>query len=220
MSNQNLDLGFRVFRLASSNMKDVYYNPADTQQSFIDTFADNIKAMGFKNAAKSGISIGKDDFVIPAEKKKLLAATEAKVNEFEQQYQNGLITRLEKYNKVVDAWASCTDAVAKAMMKNISKAEPGQPVNSVYIMSDSGARGSTTQIRQLAGMRGLMAKPSGEIIETPIRSNFKEGLTVLSAWRSGRMLQNVMAISNSKKISGMKCSRQQQKPKRQKELGM
>ena len=147
-------------------------------------FADNIKAMGFKNAAKSGISIGKDDFVIPAEKKKLLAATEAKVNEFEQQYQNGLITRLEKYNKVVDAWASCTDAVAKAMMKNISKAEPGKPVNSVYIMSDSGARGSATQIRQLAGMRGLMAKPSGEIIETPIRSNFKEGLTVLEYFNS------------------------------------
>ncbi|MGN0919702.1 MAG: DNA-directed RNA polymerase subunit beta' [Alphaproteobacteria bacterium] len=147
-------------------------------------FADNIKAMGFKNAAKAGISIGKDDFIIPAEKKKLLAETEAKVNEYERQYQDGLITRLEKYNKVVDAWGNCTDAVAKAMMKNISKTEPGKPVNSVYMMSDSGARGSATQMRQLAGMRGLMTKPSGEIIETPIRSNFKEGLSVLEYFNS------------------------------------
>ena len=147
-------------------------------------FADNIKAMGFKNAAKAGISIGKDDFIIPAEKKKLLAETEAKVNEYERQYQDGLITRLEKYNKVVDAWGNCTDAVAKAMMKNISKSEPGKPVNSVFMMSDSGARGSATQMRQLAGMRGLMTKPSGEIIETPIRSNFKEGLSVLEYFNS------------------------------------
>jgi DNA-directed RNA polymerase subunit beta' len=147
-------------------------------------FADKIKELGFKNAALAGISIGKDDFVIPAEKKKLLAETEVKVNEFEQQYQDGLITRLEKYNKVVDAWQACTDAVSKAMMKKISQTEAGKPVNSVFMMSDSGARGSATQMRQLSGMRGLMTKPSGEIIETPIRSNFKEGLTVMEYFNS------------------------------------
>ncbi|MBR4927832.1 MAG: DNA-directed RNA polymerase subunit beta', partial [Alphaproteobacteria bacterium] len=117
-------------------------------------------------------------------KKKLLAETEKKTNEFERQYQDGLITRLEKYNKVVDAWAACTDAISEAMMKGISKIEPGKPVNSVYMMANSGARGSAAQMRQLAGMRGLMAKPSGEIIETPITSNFKEGLTVMEYFNS------------------------------------
>ena len=147
-------------------------------------FADKIKALGFQQAAKAGISFGKDDLLVPAAKKKLLADTEAKTKEYEQQYQDGLITRLEKYNKVVDAWTVCTDAVAKEMMAEISKIEPGKPVNSVYMMADSGARGSATQMRQLAGMRGLMAKPNGDIIETPIRSNFKEGLTVMEYFNS------------------------------------
>src|SRR5439155_5085457 len=100
------------------------------------------------------------------------------------QYQDGLITQGEKYNKVVDVWSRCTDKVAEEMLKMIRSAAPGEPVNSVWMMSDSGARGSAAQIKQLAGMRGLMAKPSGEIIETPIISNFKEGLTVLEYFNS------------------------------------
>ena len=130
-------------------------------------FADKIMALGYRQAALAGISIGKDDLIIPETKKKLIAETEAKV-----------------YNKVVDAWSACTDVVADEMMKQISKAEPGKPVNSVYMMAHSGARGSAAQMKQLAGMRGLMAKPSGEIIETPIISNFKEGLTVMEYFNS------------------------------------
>ena len=140
--------------------------------------------LGYRQAALSGISFGKDDLIVPAEKKTLLEETKQKTAEYERQYQDGLITRLEKYNKVVDSWASCTDAIADAMMKEISKTEVGKPVNSVYMMAHSGARGSAAQMRQLAGMRGLMAKPSGEIIETPITSNFKEGLTVMEYFNS------------------------------------
>ncbi len=147
-------------------------------------FADKIMALGYREAAKAGISFGKDDLIIPETKKKLIAETESKVQEFERQYQDGLITKGEKYNKVVDAWSACTDAVAEEMMKEISKIEPGKPVNSVYMMAHSGARGSAAQMRQLAGMRGLMAKPSGEIIETPIIANFKEGLNVMEYFNS------------------------------------
>ncbi len=147
-------------------------------------FADKIMALGYREAAKAGISFGKDDLIIPETKKKLIAETESKVKEFERQYQDGLITKGEKYNKVVDAWSACTDAVAEEMMKGISKIEPGKPVNSVYMMAHSGARGSAAQMRQLAGMRGLMAKPSGEIIETPIIANFKEGLNVMEYFNS------------------------------------
>ena len=147
-------------------------------------FADKIMGLGYRQAALAGISFGKDDLIVPEAKKTLLAETKKKTNEFERQYQDGLITHLEKYNKVVDAWAGCTDAIADAMMKEISKTEIGKPVNSVYMMAHSGARGSAAQMRQLAGMRGLMAKPSGEIIETPITSNFKEGLTVMEYFNS------------------------------------
>ncbi len=147
-------------------------------------FADKIMALGFRQAAKAGISFGKDDLIVPEAKRKILAETEKKTKEFERQYQDGLITHLEKYNKVVDAWSAATDAIADAMMKGISKIEAGKPVNSVFMMANSGARGSAAQMRQLAGMRGLMAKPSGEIIETPIRSNFKEGLTVMEYFNS------------------------------------
>jgi len=146
-------------------------------------FVDKIMTLGFTNACKAGISFGKDDLIVPDAKKTLIAETEAQVKEFEQQYQNGLITKGEKYNKVVDIWASCTDKVADEMMKNISKTENGY-INSVYMMAHSGARGSAAQMRQLAGMRGLMAKPSGEIIEQPIISNFKEGLTVSEYFNS------------------------------------
>jgi DNA-directed RNA polymerase subunit beta' len=144
---------------------------------------DRIMTLGYTYACKSGISFGKDDLIVPEAKEKLIAETSAQVKEFEQQYQNGLITKGEKYNKVVDIWAACTDKVADEMMKNISKADHGY-YNSVFMMADSGARGSAAQMRQLAGMRGLMAKPSGEIIEQPITSNFKEGLTVSEYFNS------------------------------------
>jgi len=147
-------------------------------------FADHIMALGFKQACRAGISFGKDDLVVPDAKKLLVDETEKMVESYERQYQDGLITQGEKYNKAVDAWSHCTDRVADEMMKEISRVEPGVPVNSIYMMADSGARGSAAQMKQLAGMRGLMAKPSGEIIETPIISNFKEGLTVLEYFNS------------------------------------
>jgi len=152
-------------------------------------FADAIMALGFRHAFKAGISFGKDDMIIPDSKDDLVNSTKELVADYEQQYQDGLITQQEKYNKVIDAWSRCGDQVANAMMDEI-KATPvdengrEKPVNSIYMMSHSGARGSPTQMKQLAGMRGLMAKPSGEIIETPIISNFKEGLTVLEYFNS------------------------------------
>ena len=152
-------------------------------------FADAIMTLGFRNAFKAGISFGKDDMIIPDSKIELVDETKALVADYEQQYQDGLITQQEKYNKVIDAWSRCGDRVASAMMDEI-RATPidengrEKPVNSIYMMSHSGARGSPTQMKQLAGMRGLMAKPSGEIIETPIISNFKEGLTVLEYFNS------------------------------------
>ena len=152
-------------------------------------FADAIMSLGFRHAFKAGISFGKDDMIIPDSKVELVDKTKELVADYEQQYQDGLITQQEKYNKVIDAWSRCGDQVAAAMMDEI-KATPldengrQKPVNSIYMMSHSGARGSPTQMKQLAGMRGLMAKPSGEIIETPIISNFKEGLTVLEYFNS------------------------------------
>jgi len=147
-------------------------------------FADRLMGLGFTQAAKAGISFGKDDMIIPIEKGELIRQTQTEVKEYEQQYQDGLITAGERYNKVVDAWSKCTDAVAGAMMKEISKQDASKPTNSVWMMSHSGARGSPAQMRQLAGMRGLMAKPSGEIIEQPIIANFKEGLSVLEYFNS------------------------------------
>jgi len=147
-------------------------------------FADKLMQLGFKHAAKAGISFGKDDLVIPKEKSRLIGDTMKKVSEYESQYMEGLITSGEKYNKVVDIWSRCSQKVADAMFKGISIPEKGAPLNSVYMMSHSGARGSVDQMKQLAGMRGLMVKPSGEIIETPIISNFKEGLSVLEYFNS------------------------------------
>ncbi|MBD8677803.1 DNA-directed RNA polymerase subunit beta' [Sphingomonas sp. CFBP 13720] len=156
-------------------------------------FADAIMALGFRHAFKAGISFGKDDMLIAPDKDKLVDETRDQVKDFEQQYQDGLITQQEKYNKVIDAWSRCGDQVATSMMdeiKAVRRYEDGpmagreKPINSIYMMAHSGARGSQAQIKQLAGMRGLMAKPSGEIIETPIISNFKEGLTVLEYFNS------------------------------------
>jgi DNA-directed RNA polymerase subunit beta' len=166
---------------------DTVYRYCGQKESVI--FCDQIMSMGFKEAFKAGISFGKDDMVIPDNKWTIVDGVRDQVKEYEQQYMDGLITLGEKYNKVVDAWSKCSDAVADAMMGEISAVrydEDGaeQEPNSVYMMSHSGARGSPAQMKQLGGMRGLMAKPSGEIIETPIISNFKEGLTVLEYFNS------------------------------------
>jgi len=150
-------------------------------------FCDKLKDLGFKHAFKAGISFGKDDLVIPENKQQLIEETKKLITDYENQYAEGLITRGEKYNKVVDAWSKCTDRVAAEMMKGISATEitkEGLKINSVFMMADSGARGSAAQMKQLAGMRGLIAKPSGEIIESPITSNFKEGLTALEYFNS------------------------------------
>ena len=152
-------------------------------------FCDRIKTLGFKHAFKAGISFGKDDLIIPKTKTGLINQTKKQIEVYEKQYSDGLITRGEKYNKVVDIWSKCTDTVANEMMKEISSAQKILPdgrieTNSVYMMADSGARGSQAQMKQLAGMRGLIAKPSGEIIETPIMANFKEGLSVLEYFNS------------------------------------
>ena len=150
-------------------------------------FCDKLKDLGFKHAFKAGISFGKDDLVIPENKQQLIDETKNLISDYENQYSEGLITRGEKYNKVVDAWSKCTDRVAAEMMKRISATEvteDGLKINSVFMMADSGARGSAAQMKQLAGMRGLIAKPSGEIIESPITSNFKEGLTALEYFNS------------------------------------
>jgi DNA-directed RNA polymerase subunit beta' len=166
---------------------DTVYRYCGQKESVI--FCDQIMTMGFREAFKAGISFGKDDMVVPDTKWPLVGETRDLVKDFEQQYMDGLITQGEKYNKVVDAWSKCNDKVTDAMMNTISttgRAEDGSEnePNSVYMMAHSGARGSVTQMKQLGGMRGLMAKPNGEIIETPIISNFKEGLTVLEYFNS------------------------------------
>jgi len=151
-------------------------------------FADQLMYMGFRFATRAGVSIGIQDMAIPEEKTAILAAAETEIKEIEEQYGSGLVTNGERYNKVVDIWSHTNDQVAKAMMSKLGKekviSRDGKPAeqdsfNSIFMMADSGARGSAAQIRQLAGMRGLMAKPDGSIIETPITANFREGLDVL-----------------------------------------
>ena len=151
--------------------------------------ADKLKSMGYEYSTKSGMSICISDMEVPAEKNKIIKVATKTVEEIENSYKEGLITNGERYNKVVDTWANATDEIGGVMMNKLGTQEYsdankkkkmlGKSFNSIYIMADSGSRGSETQIRQLAGMRGLMAKPSGEIIETPITANFREGLTVL-----------------------------------------
>ena len=175
---------------AISHVIDVVYRHCGQKETVI--FCDRMMQMGFAAACEAGLSFGKDDMIIPPEKEKIIASTQVLVKEYEQQYVDGLITQGEKYNKVIDAWSQATDHVADRMMGGISEhasaVDPGtgrrHPLNSVFMMADSGARGSAAQMKQLAGMRGLMAKPSGEIIETPIISNFKEGLSVLEYFNS------------------------------------
>ncbi|ODA68297.1 DNA-directed RNA polymerase subunit beta' [Methyloligella halotolerans] len=171
-----------------SHMIDVVYRHCGQKETVI--FCDRIMGRGFSYACRAGISFGKDDMLIPETKDEIVKKTSDLVMEYEAQYNDGLITRGEKYNKVVDTWTECTEEVAKEMMKRISSVqideETGRekPINSIYMMSHSGARGSPAQMKQLAGMRGLMTKPSGEIIERPIISNFKEGLSVLEYFNS------------------------------------
>ena len=170
-----------------SGMIDTVYRHCGQKETVI--FCDRIMALGFYNAFRAGISFGKDDMVVPASKWKIVDKTRELAKDFEQQFNEGLITQGEKYNKVVDAWSKCTEEIASKMMEEISsvkKTPDGREaqINSIYMMAHSGARGSPAQMRQLAGMRGLMAKPSGEIIETPIISNFKEGLSVLEYFNS------------------------------------
>ncbi|MEF1300605.1 DNA-directed RNA polymerase subunit beta', partial [Vibrio owensii] len=169
-----------------SNLLNEAYRKLGLKDTVI--FADQIMYTGFAYAALSGVSVGIDDMVVPPAKYTEIAEAEEEVREIQEQYQSGLVTAGERYNKVIDIWASTNDRVAKAMMANLSsetvvnrdgEEEQQESFNSIYMMADSGARGSAAQIRQLAGMRGLMARPDGSIIETPITANFKEGLNVL-----------------------------------------
>ncbi|PWI33763.1 DNA-directed RNA polymerase subunit beta' [Vibrio albus] len=169
-----------------SNLLNEAYRKLGLKDTVI--FADQIMYTGFAYAALSGVSVGINDMVVPAAKYTEIAEAEEEVREIQEQFQSGLVTAGERYNKVIDIWASTNDRVAKAMMDNLSsetvinrdgEEEEQESFNSIYMMADSGARGSAAQIRQLAGMRGLMARPDGSIIETPITANFKEGLNVL-----------------------------------------
>ena len=174
---------------AIGNFIDLIYRTCGQKSTVI--FCDKLMGLGYKYATRSGISFGKDDMLIPESKYTHIDKTFNEIKEYARQYADGLITSGEKYNKVIDAWSICTDKVADDMMAQISGKQDlnnmiheSEQVNSVYMMAHSGARGSASQIKQLAGMRGLMAKPSGEIIETPITANFKEGLTVLEYFNS------------------------------------
>nr|HPQ94304.1 DNA-directed RNA polymerase subunit beta' [Thiolinea sp.] len=184
-------LPFEIFntvlkKKAISRLLDAAYRNVGMKESVI--FADQLMYTGFRYSTRAGVSFCADDMIIPEKKHDLLSAAEDSVKEIEYQFANGLVTQGERYNKVVDIWARTNDQVAKAMMEKIGTElvtdREGRQVeqesfNSIYMMADSGARGSPAQIRQLAGMRGLMARPDGSIIETPITSNFREGLTVL-----------------------------------------
>ncbi|MGF2736693.1 DNA-directed RNA polymerase subunit beta' [Marinobacter sp. DUT-1] len=183
-----------MVKKAISALINTCYRDAGLKDTVI--FADQLMYMGYHYATRSGISIGFNDFEIPPEKYEMVDAASEEVKDIENQYASGLLTQGEKYNKVIDIWSRANDKVSKAMMERLAKEQvigpDGEPVqgedgdylmqesfNSVYMMADSGARGSAAQIRQLAGMRGLMAKPDGSIIETPITANFREGLNVL-----------------------------------------
>jgi DNA-directed RNA polymerase subunit beta' len=188
---QPTGLPFELFnqtlsKKAISNLINQSYRRLGLKDTVI--FADKLMYTGYHYATRAGVTIGIEDMTIPSEKASILKAAEKEVVDIQEQYANGLVTNGERYNKVVDIWSHTSDQVAKAMMQGISKDQvidaEGKEVeqdsfNSIYIMADSGARGSAAQIRQLAGMRGLMAKPDGSIIETPITANFREGLDVL-----------------------------------------
>ena len=171
---------------AISSLVNICYRQLGLKPTVV--FADQLMYLGFAQAAKAGASIGLDDMVIPSDKPEILAQAETEVKEIQDQYASGLVTNGERYNKVVDIWSHTNDQIARSMMDTLGtetvtnragEEEQQDSFNSIYMMADSGARGSAAQIRQLAGMRGLMAKPDGSIIETPITANFREGLNVL-----------------------------------------
>ena len=137
---------------------------------------DKLKELGFREATKSGVSIGIDDMIVPKERDQEIDTAQKQIKEVEKQYRKGVITPGERYNKIIDIWTHCTDQISNVMFSTLEANQGKKEYNPVYLMVDSGARGNRQQVRQLAGLRGLMAKPSGDIIEKPILSNFREGL--------------------------------------------
>ena len=185
------DINIVLGKKALGKLIDKAYRVGSEKETVL--LADSIMRLGYENATKAGISINVHDMIIPEEKENILGVAYDEVNKITEEYNEGSITNGERYNKIVDVWAQTNETLTKVMLERISTdtfvnekgdVEKAPSFNSVYMMADSGARGSTAQMRQLAGMRGLMAKPSGEIIETPITSNFREGLTVLQYFSS------------------------------------
>ena len=174
------NLGFINFPTPKGKLGDLILNTYKVAgpQVTVETL-DKLKELGFQTAMQAGISIGIDDMIIPENKKEIVHDASKKVEEVESQYKKGIITSGERYNKIIDIWTGATDRIAKAVFAKLENNDGRPEVNPVYIMMDSGARGNKQQVRQLCGLRGLMAKPSGEIIERPILSSFREGLTVL-----------------------------------------
>ena len=168
------------FPIPKSKLGDLILNTYKTSGDIVTVeVLDQLKELGFTTAFQAGISIGIDDMIIPESKKEIVTDSRRKIAEVEAQFNKGIITDGERYNKVVDIWTNATDRIAKEVFAKLESNEGKTEVNPVYIMMDSGARGNKQQVRQLCGARGLMAKPSGEIIERPILSSFREGLTVL-----------------------------------------
>jgi DNA-directed RNA polymerase subunit beta' len=174
------DLGFPNRAIGKGQIGDLIWNcykvcgHAETVATL-----DRLKELGFREATKAGVSIGIDDMIIPVEKDQEISSAQDQISEVENQYRRGVITPGERYNKIIDIWTHCTDQISNVMLRTLQANQNKDEFNPVYLMVDSGARGNRQQVRQLAGIRGLMAKPSGDIIEKPILSNFREGLTVL-----------------------------------------
>ena len=174
------DLGFVNFPVSKSKLGDVIWNcyrHCGHEKTVVAL--DKLKEVGFKEATQAGVSIGIDDMIIPKEKDEEIKSAQKEIAEVEKQYRKGVITPGERYNKIVDIWTHATDKIANVMLKTLEQNQGKDEYNPVFLMVDSGARGNKAQVRQLAGVRGLMAKPSGDIIEKPILANFREGLTVL-----------------------------------------
>jgi len=175
-----LELGFPNKVIGKSQIGDLIWNCYKFcgHERTVQTL-DRLKELGFHEATRAGISIGIDDMIIPKEKNQEIEAAQKQISDVDRQYRKGIITPGERYNKIIDIWTHCTDQIANVMLKTLEQNHGKSEYNPVYLMVDSGARGNKAQVRQLAGVRGLMAKPSGDIIEKPILSNFREGLTVL-----------------------------------------
>ena len=174
------ELGFANFPVGKSKLGDLIFNcykVCGHEQTVVTL--DRLKEIGFSEATRAGVSIGIDDMIIPEAKSKEIEAAHRQITDVEKQHKKGVITNQERYNKVIDIWTHCTDQIANVMLKTLEANQSKKEFNPVFLMVDSGARGNKAQVRQLAGLRGLMAKPDGSIIEKPILSNFREGLTVL-----------------------------------------